>query len=415
MICVLINAYACAPNKGSEPGMAWNWIIHLAKHCKLYVITEGEWNDDIEKALQALPQGQNIKFYYNPLSDKIRKMCWNQGDWRFYYYYKQWQKKTFTIAQEIIKTNNIDAIHQLNMIGFREPGYLWKLDKPFFWGPVDAKETFPRAYLEGASAKQRISIAVKNILTKFQLRYSSRVKKAAHKASVVFAASSESKASFRKYYAIDAVLLNETGCKIVERSIPYNSGNVSLDMLWVGKADFRKQLSLAIKTLAKLNDIQVKLHIVGSGNVSGYKQLAQILNIEDKCIWYGVKSHAEVQMFMQKSDLLFFTSVAEGTPHVVLEAISNSLPVVCFNCCGHGDSVNDMVGVKIPLSSPQNSINDFAEQIRYLYNNKEILQEKSNNCKNRQIELSWDNKAENMVIHYNFHVQKHLKKQKNLR
>ena len=36
---ILINAYACSPNMGSEPGMAWNWCVHLAKHCELYIIT----------------------------------------------------------------------------------------------------------------------------------------------------------------------------------------------------------------------------------------------------------------------------------------------------------------------------------------------------------------------------------------
>lgn len=32
---------------------------------------------------------------YSPVSEEIRKMCWNQGDWRFYKYYRQWQWKTY--------------------------------------------------------------------------------------------------------------------------------------------------------------------------------------------------------------------------------------------------------------------------------------------------------------------------------
>ena len=123
MLNVLINAYAISPNWGSEPGMGWNWIINLAKYCNLYIITEGEWKDDIETAVQTLPQKNNLHFYYNPLPDRIRKMCWNQGDWRFYWYYRKWQKKIFEIAQSIIREHHIDVIHQLNMIGFREPGF----------------------------------------------------------------------------------------------------------------------------------------------------------------------------------------------------------------------------------------------------------------------------------------------------
>lgn len=29
MISILMNAYACSPNMGSEPGMAWNWWVNL--------------------------------------------------------------------------------------------------------------------------------------------------------------------------------------------------------------------------------------------------------------------------------------------------------------------------------------------------------------------------------------------------
>ena len=100
MINVLINAYACNPNWGSEPGMGWNWIVNLANYCNLYVITEGEWKDNIEEAVSHLPQRDNIHFYYNSLPENIRAMCRNQGDWRFYYYYKKWQKKTFEITKQ---------------------------------------------------------------------------------------------------------------------------------------------------------------------------------------------------------------------------------------------------------------------------------------------------------------------------
>ena len=54
MISVLVNAYACSPHWGSEPGMGWNWILALSKYCELYIITEGEWRDKIELAFLLL-------------------------------------------------------------------------------------------------------------------------------------------------------------------------------------------------------------------------------------------------------------------------------------------------------------------------------------------------------------------------
>lgn len=407
MLSLLINAYACSPNMGSEPGMAWNWCVNLAKYCELHIITEGEFRNKIEAALPILPQGKNMHFYYNPVSEEIRKMCWNQGDWRFYKYYKEWQWKTFLIAKDICKENHINILHQLNMIGFREPGYLWKIPNiPFVWGPVDAKESFPLAYLEGASLKTKLFIQLKNAITKWQLQHAKRVRLAVKRASCVISASSNSQQAFKKYYQIDSPLLNETGCYIQEHPIIDKSKKEYFDILWVGKLDFRKQLSLALRSIAATKNPHIKLHIVGGGNNFMYQTLAKELGIENQCKWYGAISHEEVQTIMQKSDIFFFTSVAEGTPHVVLEAISNNLPVVCFDTCGQGDSINEKVGRKIKLSNPNLSSQQFAMILNELENNRDMLKEMSENCKERQKELSWDRKAQQMIGLY----QKILKK-----
>ena len=400
-IKVLINAYACSPNMGSEPGMAWNWCVNLAKYCELHIITEGEFKDKIESDLPNLSHGNNMHFYYNPLSEEIRKMCWNQGDWRFYKHYKKWQYKTYELAKKIVKNEDIQILHQLNMIGFREPGYLWKIqDIPFVWGPVDAKEKFPVSYLNGASVKTKAFTHLKNSITKLQLKYSNRVSKAVNSANVVVAASSNSQQAFKKFFNIDSPLINETGCYIQEHPVLNKIDKDGLDLLWVGKLDFRKQLGVAIQTLVKLKDIPVKLHVVGGGDSIFYKEMARKLEVADAVKWYGLITHKEVQQIMQKSDLFFFTSVAEGTPHVVLEAISNNLPVLCMDTCGQGDSVNDNVGIKVELSTPNDAIEAFATNIRYLYNNKEVLYRMAQNCKNRQKELSWDEKAKKMLALY---------------
>ncbi|WP_278912056.1 glycosyltransferase family 4 protein [Leyella stercorea] len=404
MLKILINAYACSPNMGSEPGMAWNWVSNLAKFCELYIITEGEFREKIEEVVPTLEQGKNMHFYYNPVSEDIRKMCWNQGDWRFYKYYREWQWKTYLMAKDICSSEHIDVLHQLNMIGFREPGYLWKLSKengvPFVWGPVDAKDKFPVAYLDGASIKTKLFMRLKNFLTGIQLRYSRRVLKAARQASVVFSASSNSQRSFKKYMRIDSPLLNETGCYVQEHPITDKSQKNTFDVLWVGKMDFRKQLALALQTMAAIGDYKFRLHIVGGGDSAFYQQMAEGLGIADQCVWHGAVSHDEVQKLMQSSDIFFFTSVAEGTPHVVLEAIGNNLPVVCFDTCGQGDAVNDKVGRKVALSNPAQSATDFAKLLNNLEHDRNLLKQLSENCKQRQNELSWEEKAKTMVEWY---------------
>ena len=213
MLNILINAYAVNPYWGSEQGMGWNWVINIARYCNVYVITEGEFKDNIEEAVMLLPQKDNLHFYYNPLPDKVRQMCWNQGDWRFYWYYRKWQQKTLQIAKGIIADNRIDVVHQLNMIGFREPGYLWKIEGiPFVWGPIGGMELMPLSFLKGTSMSQYIKVWVKNVINDWQRKHHPRVLQAIHRASALIAATKGCADVIREYHHRDVVLINETGC-----------------------------------------------------------------------------------------------------------------------------------------------------------------------------------------------------------
>lgn len=412
MINVLVNAYAVNPYWGSEQGLGWHWVTNLAKYCNVYVITEGEFKNNIEEAIIQLPQKENLHFYYNPLPDRVRKMCWHQGDWRFYWYYRKWQKKTLGIVKQIIANHQIDILHQLNMIGFREPGYLWEIKEiPFVWGPIGGMELMPTKYLEGTSLKQRALICLKNTLNSYQAKHSKRVHKAINRSARLIAAAKGVKDKIERYYQKEVILINETGCKIKGYKERISVKNFTLKILWVGKFDFRKQLGLAIDTIAELKDLRIELHIAGGGNeveVAYYKDLAEKVGVNEMCHWHGVIKNEDVQKLMVESDLLLFTSIMEGTPHVVLEAISNCLPVLCFDICGQAGSVNESIGVKIALTSTAQSVSDFAEHIRFFYNNRKRLSDMSKACVERQKELSWENKTLQMIDIYKSIIQEKI-------
>lgn len=147
-------------------------------------------------------------------------------------------------------------------------------------------------------------------------------------------------------------------------------------------------------------DLNVVLHIVGSGDNVKYKKLAEEFQVEDKTIWHGQVNHIEINGLMQQADLFLFTSIMEATSTVVMEAIQNQLPVVCFDTCGFGTVVDETIGMKISLSNPGQSVNDFADAIRSLYNDQEKLRRLSYNCKERIKLFEWDYKVNMMVDIY---------------
>ena len=406
MLNILVNAYAVAPNWGSEQGMAWNWIINISKHCRCFVITEGEWEKEIEDALKDIPQRNNIKFYYNPVSERIRRMCWNQGDWRFYYYYHKWQKKTLKIAEQICKEYKIDIIHQLNMVGFREPGLLWKIQGiPYVWGPVGGMENIPIVFMNNSGIKTNSFAIVKNFINKIQYTYQPNIHKAIKNSNIIISAVTGVEKILKEKYNKHTILIPETGIKQTCIPIHQPIKKEDFDILWIGRFIQTKKLDLALKTIANIKHLdKIKIHIVGFGLNNEeriYKKLAKDYGIENRCIWYGKLTNVDVHFLMQKMDILFFTSIMEATSTVVLEAIQNRLPIICHNTCGFGSIINNSIGRKIELETPELSINNFSRIIEELYNDRTLLDKMKPNFDKIARELTYEEKANKIIDIYN--------------
>ena len=50
---LFLSAYACEPDKGSEPGIGWNTALELAKYHEVHVLTRANNLPSIEAALSS--------------------------------------------------------------------------------------------------------------------------------------------------------------------------------------------------------------------------------------------------------------------------------------------------------------------------------------------------------------------------
>lgn len=417
MLRILINSYACCPGMGSEQGMGWNWILAIAKHSECYVITEGEYRPEIEAWMSCAENAElasRIRFYYNEVTPEIRRRCWNQGDWRFYFSYRKWQQKTAEIARRIIseqhaKGEDIDLIHQLNMIGFREPGYLAGVSKcceiPLVWGPIGGMKLFPMAYANGAKVK--LFHTVKNVVNRLQMVFYPRVRRTLYHASVLISSIPASYVAIKKYYGRESALIPETGfytCDMDNNATcPSRFKGEILNVIWVGKFSYRKRLDIALNAMICADNPNIRLRIYGTGNdrqVAETKEFLKVHGLSGTVEMMGHVRAKDVHEAMLESDVFMFTSVDEDTSTVVLEAICAGLPVVCFDTCGMASVVDENVGVKIPLTSPKQSAMHFAEELNRMYRDRSLLDRYSQNCKNKAVELSWERKSEQIVELY---------------
>src|SRR5437660_12518213 len=63
---VLISAYACEPNKGSEPEVGWQWALQMARFHDVTVLTRANNQPTIEPELARLEGKQPLpRFVYH--------------------------------------------------------------------------------------------------------------------------------------------------------------------------------------------------------------------------------------------------------------------------------------------------------------------------------------------------------------
>ena len=129
----------------------------------------------------------------------------------------------------------------------------------------------------------------------------------------------------------------------------------------------------------------MEFHIVGKGftdlETERFHQIAESLGVQGVCHWYGQIPNQDVLKLMAECDVFFFTSIFEATSTVILEAIQNNLPIVCFDRCGFGPIVDKKIGIKIPCKTPKQAVRDFSASLRYLYENRSLLASMAENCK----------------------------------
>ena len=398
---ILISAYACQPDRGSEQGMGWNWVIRLAQHHDVWLLTEQGYVSAISKYLNDHPE-----LVVNLHVTGVPRKRYGEWLWSHLYYlsYRSWQWKAYKKAIELDKTNKFDLVHQLNMIGYREPGYLWMLPTPFVWGPVGGHAQMPWRYLWFLGLKGAWYYGLRNILNWIQMRVDRRVHKAMSKADKIISATYEDQAAIKRNYGRSSVLINEQGISGARRKRSSSSGSreAVLRVVWCGLFLERKALPIGLYAIRDASPrVAIEFHIIGSGRCNdSWRKLAIRIGIDELCVWHGEQSHKDTMDIMGGCDVLMFTSLQEGTPAVVTEAIELGLPVICHDKCGFGTIVDSSCGIKILVHSPADSIRGFAEALISLGAEPGLLEELRKGAYQKAIDESWEKRVDVMLDIY---------------
>lgn len=410
---VLLSAFACSPYQGSEPGVGWNFATRIADHGHEVTVLVGDLSSTqphkqhLDRYLASTTLPSNLRFVHvptDPLTQRIHDWHALPGLWFLYYAaYRRWQQNALKEAIRLHREQPFDLCHHLTIIGYREPGYLWQLGIPFFWGPVNGAALTPWRYLAGFSATGIYRHVSRNLLNLVQMRLPSRSRQAARIARKIWTVTSEDKRMVEFIWGAKAENMIETGATACEQSsIRTITPEDSLCLIWCGIIEDRKALHLALHALAE-SDLNPRfvLHVIGEGPAKSRCQaLAEQVGIASRIVWHGKIEPQGVQRLMSAGHALIHTAIKEGTPHVVLEALAQGLPVICHDACGMGVAVDESCGIKVRMHDPKTSIEGFRAAIARFANEPRLLEDLSSGALSRARSLSWNAKIDTVSAAY---------------
>ncbi len=368
---ILLSAYACEPNKGSEPEVGWQWAINIAKEHEVWILTKENNKETIEQFKNNdsddIPW-ENMHFLYIHLPKWL--VFWKKGNrgMRLYYYF--WAKAAYSIAKKLHKKVKFDIIHSVTFVSLTQPCFLYKLDAPFVW-TVAGGENINKIIGYKMSTKEKLYEFVRS-LSQFKSKHSLRIRAAIKKASLILSTTEETKNLIPSQYHSKVVITSAIGID-KQRPIKEQGNSDITKILLSGKFIYLKGVRIGIDAILKIVDSydDIQFTILGNGPYEReYKKKCEKY-IGGKILFVDKVPHEEMSNFYKQYDFLVNTALRDSGCLVAMEAMSVGLPIVCLNTGGVKAMTKDEYSIKINPMAYNELVNEMAKGISFLIENKE--------------------------------------------
>lgn len=396
---ILLSAYACEPNRGSEPGVGWNWAIELAQlgH-EVCVLTRANNRTSIEAALADSPLKERLHFAYYDLPKWAA--WWKKGGKSVHLYYYLWQIGVLQLAQELHAARNFDAVQHLTFGSSRFPTLLWRLGAPLVLGPIGGGERAPMALRKHFGWKAWLKDWLRDLSNRVSL-VDPLVRIAFHKASVILCKTSDTRKTLPssvQHKAFDCLEIGLKSHQFQSRESA-TARNTPLRLLFVGRFIYWKGMGLGLRALAEAvaRGQDVTLTMVGSGpDEQEWRHLATALKIADRVNWVAWIPQDQLNALYANHDALLFPSLHDSSGNAVLESLGQSLPVICLDIGGPAAVTGSEGAVIVPVSHADEAlaVSGLFKAIADLNEDREMLRELSRAAYIRAFNMAWANVVE---------------------
>jgi len=348
---ILLSAYSCRPGWGSEPGIGWHWAEEIARQGhEVHVLTRSVHAPFCARSAKELGLSMVIHGYDLPRWARWWKSEKTTRGTRLYYLL--WQLRVYPIARALHLNQRFDLVHHITFGAHRFPSFMGRLGVPFILGPIGGGESSPRELLRSAPFKPRVFEFLRSIANRIAA-LDPLVQKTFKQATLILCKTQETRNAVPAHLHHKCAFIPDVGAETGWLATSPPSGNASPKFLYAGRLLYWKGIHLALRALA-----QVRCHmpdatmvIVGHGGEGKWlRALASRLGVSEAVQWTGWLPRDEVMGFYRSCTAFTFPSLHDSGGTVVLEALSQGLPVICLDLGGPGQMLPEDCGFKIPTT-----------------------------------------------------------------
>lgn len=400
---ILLSAYACRPNYGSEEGYGWNWAKSLAEmNHHVWVLTHPTSQRFIEEETQ-IRSYPNLRFIYLKPPDNFVDRIIGKTRLNWQYTYFRWQHEALKEVQELDQEFDFDLIHHVTWGSVTAGSRLWGLNKPFVFGPVGGGQIAPsplKKYFLSNWKSEALRSFVFSKLAKFNWFF----RQTARQADLVLATNIDTYELVLNSGAKRVELFFDPGLPedYFPEQFPIRKIEPELQLLWVGSLLPRKGLRLSLEALSKVNpEIPFKITIVGDGSQrESLPQWIEEFGLEQIVDYRGRLPWLELKDIYLKSDIFFFTSLRDSCPTQFLEAMSYGLPIITLNIHGARKFIPDDGGIKVNVNTASQTVDALAKAVEDLHQNPEKRLEMGKVGYEFAQTQTWTKKADRVTKYY---------------
>jgi glycosyltransferase involved in cell wall biosynthesis len=401
---VLMSAYACEPNKGSEPGVGWNWARQMSRWHDVWVLTRANNRSAIEAASRAGDLGR-LHWAYFDLPRWAH--FWKKGSRGIQAYYYLWQMAAWRLGVRLHREIGFDLLHHVTFGKYWVPSYLGFLPVMSILGPLGGGESTPRA-LAGTFSGRGRRFERKRDLVRSLAGLDPVLRATLRRASLVAATTEESRQTLERLGASRLVV--EAQCGVTDEEFDF-FGRFPLRterpfrLISIGRLLHWKGFHWGLQAFARFHRVcpESEYWIVSSGPEAGaLKQLAAELGIA-QCVtfWGRLPELADVYDKLAQADVLVHPAAHEAFGNVCLEALAAGRPVICLDAGGPALQVTEECGFKAPVASEEQVVDAMAGAMEKLYRNPELLGRMGIAARERaRTHFNWARKGERMNALY---------------